>query len=255
MEQTEKQVRISLGDVPSALIKLGALALVVFLGVRAFVDLKMARNMYPTNVISVSAEGRVFAKPDIGLINLAVMHEAKTVADAQKQVTDASNKLFEFLKSAGVDAKDIKTSHYAISPQYDYIQDKGQVLRGYQVSQGLDVKIRDTAKAGEIIAGAASAGANQVGSLQFTIDDPEKLKEQARADAIKRAKEKAQVLERELDVEFGDLISFSDSDGGGMPPPMYRAEVMGMGGAYDKMSAPSVPTGENEIVLNVVLTY
>jgi uncharacterized protein YggE len=203
------------------------------------------------NTIAVSAEGKIFAKPDIGEINLGVTNEAKTVAEAQKKSTDAINKIMDFLKNSGIEDKDIKTTNYSIYPVYDYTERK-QVLRGYSVSQSLDIKIRDLAKSGDIISGAANNGANVIGGLNFTIDDLDVVKEQARQEAIKKAQVKAKVLASELGIKLGKLVSFSES--GGYPIYYEKSMALGIGGG-ESVPSPSIPTGENEIIVSVNLVY
>jgi uncharacterized protein YggE len=201
--------------------------------------------------ITVSGEGKIYAKPDIGKITLGVTNEAKTVSEAQGKSTEAINKIMDFLKSSGIEEKDIKTTNYSITPVYDYTERK-QTLRGYQVSQNLEVKIRDLTKSGDIIAGAAGNGANLVGGLTFTIDEPDALKAEARTQAIEKAKEQAQKLAADLGIKLGKLISFVESDG----YPVYYGKEMTLGlGLSAETVSPPIPTGENEITIDVSLTY
>lgn len=229
--------------------------LVIFLATSAYTKVRESRGMLPHNTISISGEGSVFAKPDIGQVNLTVIREGKTVAEAQKAATEGANAVVGYLKSAGIEEKDIKTISYNLNPRYDYTQNGGRVDRGYEVVQTFDVKIRNLDKAGDILAGAAEKGANQVSGLNFTIDNPDTLNAQAREDAIRDAKEKAEKLADQLGVRLGRIVSFSESSGGYPPVPMY---YKGMGGAVAQDSAsvaPATPTGENEIVSNVTIIY
>ncbi|OHA15225.1 MAG: hypothetical protein A3A10_00960 [Candidatus Tagabacteria bacterium RIFCSPLOWO2_01_FULL_42_9] len=233
-------------------ILLGAflIVLIVFFGAKAKNEIEnKGRTMENIPTISVGAEGRVFAKPDIGEIVLAVFHEAKTVSEAQKQSAETINKIMNFLRAAGVEEKDVKTTNYGINPQYDYIEGK-QIFRGYQVSQNLQVKIRKLENSGNIISGAADNGANIVGGLNFTVDDPDLLKTEARGRAIEKAKAKAKKLAEDLNVKLGKLISFNESAYFPYPISSYKGEMMAVGGV-----APEIPTGENEITANVSLIY
>jgi len=144
------------------------------------------------NVITVSATSEVYAKPDLALTTFSVISEAKTVGAAMQDNTTKMNAVTTFVKSQGVEDKDIKTTNFNISPRYEWREKTGErVLVGYEVSQSLQVKMRDLAKIGDIIQGATEAGANQVSDLQFTIDNEDALKEEARGKAIEEAKTKA----------------------------------------------------------------
>lgn len=200
--------------------------------------------------ITVSGEGKIFAKPDIGQVSLSVVGEGKTVAQAQSIATASINKTMDFLDKAGVEKKDIKTAGYSINPLYDY-KDGERIFRGYEVRQSLEVKIRDLGKAGEILAGAAAAGVNQVGQLSFTVEDPDQVKAEARKLAIDDAKSKAKVLAKDLGERLGDILSFNESYGG--IQPIYREAVLAP--TPKGATAPEVPVGENEIVVNVSVVY
>jgi uncharacterized protein len=212
----------------------------------------IGQDIQVKNTISVSGEGKVLAKPDIGEVSLGVLSEAKTVAVAQKDNTEKMNKVIQAMKELGVDEKDLKTVSYTISPNYQYTAGKSVII-GYQVSQTLDVKIRQLDKTSDILAKAADNGVNQIGSISFTIDNPESIKAEARKEAIDDAKQKADVLKNDLGVSIIRIVSFSES--GSQPPITYYADkAMGLGGG-GATPTPQVETGQNEITIDVTITY
>lgn len=203
------------------------------------------------NIISVSGEGKTVAKPDIGQVSLSVISDAATVAAAQKDNSDKMNKVTQAMKTAGIKEEDLKTTSYSIMPRYQYTSGRSDII-GYEAVQTLDVKIRDLSKVGDILSQAATAGANQVGSLSFTFDKPEEIQSQARQEAIAQAKKKAGDLASSLGVNLGKITSFYESSGG-QPIPMYSAEsAYGKGGGG---GAPDIQTGQNEIIINVTISY
>jgi len=253
----EKNIHLTVSPSPQGVLRLLVSlllgVLVLFLVILAVREMKLFGNRVPAKTISVGGQASVFARPDIGQVNISVFREASTAAAAQEQATTASNKVVEFLKANGVEEKDIKTTNYTVQPVYDYLQDRGRILRGWEVRQGFSVKVRNLDKVGDILAGATENGANDISGLTFTIDEPDELQAQAREEAITDAKERAQKLADNLGVKLGRVVSFSESSGGGYPPPVFydRAEV-GIGGAGP---VPSVPSGENEIISNVTIVY
>ncbi|MDO8576429.1 MAG: SIMPL domain-containing protein [bacterium] len=218
-----------------------------------------------SNTITVSGDGEVFAVPDTATFSVTVQEEAKEVKAAQEVATKKGNDIKSYLKSQGIDEKDIQTTDYSLYPQYDYTNSVcsggycppgKQVLRGFQVSETLTVKVRDTKKAGDILAGVGSKGASSVSGLSFTIDDQDKLDAEARDKAIAKAKEKAEALADALGVSIVRVVGFSEGGGGG---PIYYAKTMalGMGGASDAALPPSpeIALGQNKITSNVTVTY
>lgn len=224
----------------------------LFLLVKIKTDIKGYSRNFPANTISVSGEGKVFIKPDIALISVGVTKKNIDFVKAQKDATDIINKTINFLKSKGVEEKDIKTTNYNIYPQYDYVKGE-QRFTGYEVSQNLEIKIRNLDSVGAILSGVTASGANMVGSLRFEVDDMKKAKEEARAEAVLEAKEKAKILSKQLGVRLKKIVSYYESDGG-YPGPIYYAEsAFGKGG--DFAQAPSIPAGENEIKIVVTINY
>jgi len=205
------------------------------------------------NIINVAGTGKVSAIPDIGNVEVGVRSENKTVAQAQKDNTAKMNEILKAIKSQGVADKDIKTAYYNIEPKYDWSDGKSTIV-GYTVSQAVTVKIRDTQKTSEVLRVATEKGANNIGSLNFQIDDPEGLKAQARELAIKNAKEKAEALAKQLGVKLGRVISYSESQ---YDYPVYDnyKYATGLGGAPEATSSPSIQTGESEINVNVNINY
>jgi len=205
-----------------------------------------------TNTVSFSGTGKVLAKPDVAVIDLSVVTQATTSKAAQDDNSKKSTAVVDFLKGQGINEKDIQTTGYNIYPQYDYTNGKS-TLTGYQVNETITVKVRDLTKTDAVLAGVVTAGANQIGQLQLTIDDPDALQAQARAAAIKDAESKADALKQQLGISLGRVVNFVEDSGGVVPPIFYdtKSAVGGIGGG----PAPEVATGQNEITVDVTITY
>jgi uncharacterized protein YggE len=192
-----------------------------------------------------------------------VQEEAKNVKGAQDVATKKNNDIIAYLKKGGVDAKDIQTTDYNVYPQYDYMnavctsgycpQGK-QTLRGYQVSQTLTIKVRNTDKAGDLLSGVGSLGASMVSGLSFTIDDQKGLEAEARGKAIDDAHTKAEALAKQLGVTLVRIVGFSEGGGGRQ---VYYAKAMAMSAdsAGTPPQAPEIATGQNKITSDVSVTY
>lgn len=207
--------------------------------------------------VSFTAQGRVFAKPDIAQIQLAVRTDkVKTAVLAVQDNTKKMNSVIAKLKDLGIAEKDIKTTNYNLAPEYDYNRNTGErFLAGYSVNQEVTVKIRDLDKVGSIIEAATSVGANQVGNIAFAIDDPEVAKKAAREEAVAKAKVKAEEMANLTGIKLGKLINVYENSGPGL---LYdysytgKSMTLGMGG---EAVAPEIQTGENEITLEITLVY
>lgn len=232
---------------------ISASAVIVVLGIFLLVGIDQKISTVATaNTVSFSGEGKILAKPDIAVVSFAIVTEATDSREAQDENSVKSKKVVDFLKKEGIDEKDIRTVGYNIYPQYKYPQYDKPEIRGYQVNQAIEAKIRDLSDVSKILDGVVEAGVNQVNNLSFTIDNPEKLKAEARAKAITDAKKKASELKGQIGLKLGKIVNFSENIGGLPPGPLYYAREAG-GGGYG--GGPSVPAGENEIVINVTITY
>lgn len=263
-------------------LRKGIVFVVVLLGVfliiqsvAAFQGLRyIGAGVQATNTINVSGHGEIFATPDIATFTYSVVSNKPTVAEAQADATTKSNAITSYLKSAGVDAKDIQTSGYSIYPQYDYqtavcptmapgsvnssaiyCPPGKQVLKGYEARQTTTIKVRDLTKAGDLLTGVGSKGATELSGLQFTFDQPDAPQNQARDKAIADAKSKADTLARQLGVTLVRVVSFNES--GNYPRPMYYAKdtAMGMGGVSSAPAAPEISAGQNQVTSDVNVTY
>ena len=206
-----------------------------------------------TNQITVSGEGKVYAKPDVAIVSLGVTTQATTVADVTKNNTDKMNAVIDAIKNLKIDEKDIQTTNYSLTPLYNWTEKQGRIFQGYTLEQDVQVKIRDFTKIGDVLSQGTTNGANLVGDLQFTIDNPEQFKEQARAKAIEQAKANAQNLAKESGVNLGKLINVYE--GYNSVPVVYNsAKAMG-GGVAESAPVPTVQPGQQEIDITINLTY
>ncbi|MFA6523795.1 MAG: SIMPL domain-containing protein [Candidatus Peribacteraceae bacterium] len=205
--------------------------------------------------ITVSGEGKTFSAPDIAELTFGVTTgPQRTAKQAMTMIKTSMDKVFKAVKDAGIAEKDISTEQFSLSPQYDWNEGQ-QTLRGYEASETLRVKVRDLDKVSDVLTVATDAGANQAGDVNFTIDDPEKVRAEARQKAIDQAKAKAVKLAKELGMSLGDIKGFSE--GGGYSPPVYMRNSMKMdaaSGAAEAIAVP-LPAGEQEVDVQVSITY
>lgn len=273
------------GERLSQALVVAAWLLVAFLAVQTLAGLTGLRyigtGVQATNTISVSGHGESLAVPDIATFTFSVVSDKATVADAQTDATAKINAITDYLTSAGISKNDIQTSDYSVSPQYQYqnavcpqpepltvtngAASSGssgaaiycppgkQTLTGYEVTQSTTVKVRDTSKAGDLLAGVGGKGATNVSGLNFTFDNPNAVQDDARSKAIADAKSKADTLAKELGVSLVRVVSFNENSGGGYPVPMlYNAA-----GSTDsvKSVAPDISVGQNKVTDDVSITY
>ncbi len=206
-------------------------------------------------VIVVSGDASSSAVPDIAIVSLGVTSLEKTAREALDGNNKAMGDVLKALKQQGIADKDLQTSGFAIQPQYIYPNDgdgsqKPPVLTGYQVVNGLTVRVRDLAKLGAILDQAVTLGVNQGGDIRFANDNPAKAIDAARKSAVKAAFEKAKTLADAAGVKLGQVIEIRETASQAEPQPMMRMSM-----AKRAQDAVPVATGENSYSVSVSVTF
>lgn len=231
------------------------IALTVFTGVIIRNKLKQGRHIEKAeNTITVSGQGEVYAKPDLAVVNFSVITEKDTVDQALQVNKERMNRVIARLKDQGIENKDLKTTTFDLQPRYEWYEKETsrkegkRRLVGYEVTQELQVKIRNLGSVGEVIQEATDAGANKVGNIRFTIENREEFKKKARNKAIEQAKSKAEEISSQLEVELVKIVNFSEDF---YTPRPYSGVVKEQAAG----GAPEVEPGQNKVEVNVSVTY
>lgn len=215
---------------------------------------------YPTKTITVQGEGEATIVPDIARVTFTVQETANTVAAAQDAATTRTNDALAAMRDLGVEEKDLKTLGYNVYPQYEYpacgpngiCPPQNPTITGYQVSQTVEVKVRDTNQVGGVLEALGRLGVQNISGPEFTLDDDDAATQEARAAAIADAREKAKILAKNLGVRLGPVVSFYEETGG---YPGYDMGYGKGGAVMEARVAPSLPTGESQTVIRVNVTY
>jgi len=211
--------------------------------------------------ITVNGEGKVTVKPDLAQVSLSVVSNGATV----KEVTEDNNKkmaqIVEAVKALKIDSKDITTSEYNLYPNYNYpvyspntTQPQTPKITGYSLNQTVMVKVRNLDDSDKVLDVALAKGANQISALTFDVEDPSKLKAEAREKAFSVAKEKADDMAKAVGVKIGRVITFSEGSNG-YPVPMANFSMKSMSPEAQSSDASAVEPGSKEYNINVSVTY
>ncbi|MFA7157524.1 MAG: SIMPL domain-containing protein [Bacilli bacterium] len=212
---------------------------------------KLDRN----DTITIQGEGEVYAVPNIGAIDIAVVTEALKVEKAMSENTEKMNNVIGALKTDfNIDEKDIQTQNFNINPRYEW-NDNERILVGYEINQVINVKIRNLDIIGDVIQKSTDLGANDINSLSFTFDDDEALKQEAREKAIQNAKDKAEALAKDLGVKMVKIVDFYESFSVPATRGVYYNEAMKMKISLDSATSADIEVGQNKITSTVSITY
>ncbi len=215
-------------------------------------------SLMSARTMSVSTSDKVTATPDIAQFSFSVVTEGKNISQITNDNNAKINQAIGMLKEKGVSDQDIKTTEYNLYPVYtqptktstgDFIP----VIAKYSLTQTVSVKIRDFTKISDILGSLPGMGINKIGSISFSIDDPETYLTQAREKAFKKAHDKAVAMAQQNGVSIGKVIGISDYSQSAYP--VYRDMAVGMGGAATPSAAPQIQPGSQDVSVNVTVVY
>lgn len=207
-----------------------------------------------TDTFQVSGDGSATGVPNTATVSFGVTKQAATVADAQNQTNTAINSIMDKLKSLGIDTKNIKTTDYNVNPNYNF--GDSQSISGYTVTQTVEVKVDPLDTVNKTLDIITAAGANIVGKVSFGFDDAtqQTLEDEARQDAVKAAKAKADSLAKAAGIHLGNIINVTENQNTPGPIVFNAAAKLGAG-AGENATPTQVTPGENTITTTVTLSY
>ncbi len=208
--------------------------------------------------IVVNGEGEFAAAPDMAVLGLTVMRQGETARAALDANNAAMAEVIAALKAEGIEARDLQTANFNISPRWFYpqnpdgspTQEQPRIV-GYDVFNGLTVRVRDLARLGTILDRSVTLGVNQGGQVSFTNDNPAAVLKEARKAAVADALDKANTLAEAAGVGVGRILEMTETNFMPQPVPMMEAK---MAMARDAAPVP-IEAGENVWRVNVTVTF
>jgi hypothetical protein len=241
--------------------------LIFFLFIQTFATIAdvafKRKTTFPVSTIIGRGTAKVAAKPDVANFSITIRELDSDVEKSQQKMVAKANKAIDSMKENGIKKEDIKTENYSTYPKYSYAPvicrngvcpPSKQVLEGYEAVETLSVKIRNLEKAGEIVTKIAQLKIGEVSGMFFAIDDVEKFKNEARVEAIKKAKEDAKLTAKNLGVSLGKIVMYNEEAPGFFPVErrmMMAKPLDGVGVA----ELPKIEPGEQMVSASVIVTY
>ena len=218
----------------------------------------LAQTTPDTGKISLTGTGLVSAAPDMAIISSGVVTHGATARKALDANNAAMNKIFNILLTADIAQKDIQTSGFSVQPQYQYSDRRDANgyplpprILGYQVSNILNVKVRNLDDLGKLLDSSVSVGANQINAISFALSDTSSQLNEARRAAMANAIAKAELYAEAAGVTLGNILSITESSPGYAPQPEMMMSRM----AADAPGVVPVATGDLDFSMQVSVTW
>jgi uncharacterized protein len=210
-------------------------------------------------LLTVSAEGSSARKPDLALFSAGVTSSGKTAGEALAANSADMSRVITALKRAGIADKDIQTSQLSLNPVYaqqrprtdSSMEPEQPLIIGYQVTNTVSVRQRKIGEFGAVIDTLVSAGANQVNGPSFQIDNPDEAMDEARTEALAKARARANLYARAAGLKVLRILSISEAGGYAPQPQMMNTRAT----AADSGGAPPVAAGEVSLNASVTVQF
>ena len=223
------------------------LVLAVFTSFAAIAQTSDLTGVRPPS-ITVAGTGESHGKPDFAQVQVGVVTEALTAAEALRKNNEAMSQLIIMIRKRGIEDRDLQTVQFNVSPRYKYdkTQQEPPKIAGYQVTNEVHVKVRNLTTLGAFLDETVSLGASQVRGISFGVTEPAKLLDEARRKAVADAQNRARVFAEAAGVKLGKPLRI-DEQAGGRPGPYPMARM-------DAAAASTVPVAPGEQTFSVTVT-
>ena len=179
-------------------------------------------------LLEVTAEGRTTRVPDVATIRAGVVTQGATAAAALADNAARMGRVLAALSRAGVERRDVQTASVSLSPQYRYADGQPPAITGYQASNSVAIRFRAIERAGTILDALVAQGANQIDGPALTLDQPDAALDEARTDAMKRARGRAELYARAAGLRVERIVRIAEAgqNAGDNPPPIAMMRTM-----------------------------
>ena len=194
-------------------------SLAAALGLVALPALADSGPAFAATTVNLSATGQAHPAPDMASVSLGVSVQGATAAEAMRRNAERMSAAIAALKRAGMDARDIQTSGLDLQAQYAFPQNAPRQLTGYQASNRVTLQVQELARLGAVLDAAVAAGANEIEGVSFGLKDPQAAEDEARLQAVKALKAKADLYAGATGYRIGRLVNLSEGGGYAPSPP------------------------------------
>jgi uncharacterized protein YggE len=202
--------------------------------------------------LDVSTRGSVVRVPDVANISAGVLTQSRDAASALRDNANKMARVIAALRAAGIAERDMSTSNISLSPQYQYNANQVPKITGYQANNTITIKFREIGKTGAVLDALAEQGANQINGPNMTLDKPEAALDEARVDAMKKARARADLYAGAAGLHVKRIISINESvEGDFSPRPMMVMAARSMA----KDAATEVLPGEQTLSINLSVVF
>ena len=200
--------------------------------------------------IVVSATGEARAVPNRALVTIGVESRGTTASEAARENARMQRGILDTLRRMGFEPGQLMTANYNVRPDYQReMPGQAPAVRGYVVSNTVQVTLRDPAQVSAVLDATLGKGANYVHGMHFFLEDPAPARREALANAVANARSEAEALARAAGGTLGAVREVST-----IPSGMYAGGMVVRGGVERAMNTPIEP-GQASVTATVTMRW
>lgn len=211
----------------------------------------ISNGQFTEGLVAVGT-GMASAEPEVAEVTLGVELRGDDPAALVNDGAETIDDIIAAAQELGVAEDDILTIGYNLWVETVYDPERGvptgEVI--YHLSHFIKLTQRDLSQVGQLLSASANAGANTISGVNFTVEEPEVLVDEARQLALQDAQTRAEQMAEGLGIELDTPILVMEI-GGGFP---YPAGGVG-GGGMAESAAPSISPGSFSVSVSVQIVY
>lgn len=200
------------------------------------------------SILNINTSAELKQAPDIAVVSAGVVTQHRSARSAMADNATKMSAAFAALRAAGIAERDLQTAGINLAPQYVYEENKPPRLTGYQVTNTVNVKIRDLTKIGPVLDALVAQGINQISGPNFQIEDSDAALDRAREEAMRKAMRRGELYARGAGMRIKRVVSINES-GGYQPQPQPMVLM-------SRMAADSAqtPVASGEVTMSIQLS-
>ncbi len=204
-------------------------------------------------MITVQGQAHRDMVPDMASIDVTVESKNREAATAKKEMDAKLEKLYALSAKMGIDKKYLKTNYALLQPSYIYNEGK-QIFEHYHALTAVKITIKDMSKTGELMQALVGAGFDNMGGLQYSVDDEQSATQEVMLEALDNARAKAEKMASRMNEKLGRVLQISEGSAQhDRPQPIMMRAAKAEGFAADAAMAP--PAGEQRINATATVSF
>ncbi|MDT0602115.1 SIMPL domain-containing protein [Thalassotalea castellviae] len=200
--------------------------------------LSVIPNVHAFTGIEVTGKASVMAVPDVFSLTISIKERGKSANKTKMIVDDKSTKIVKMFLKRGVNEDNIDSSQVRLFPIYEKPaitfeqqelhkrlnaqekillsgkhseQENTSRLTRFEVSRTMTISFKQLSLYDQILDDLVKLGVSHISPVEMSIENAEKLYQEALSQAIDKAKQKANSIAQQAGVKLGSLLSLKES--------------------------------------------